>query len=232
MSNPKLLEMAMYNLEKMAEMEKESFEPMMGGQPGAQQAPAGGEQPPVDPAQMAAMAGGGAPVDPMAAGGPPAAGSPPPAAAPAAPSSPDPAMMDQLVQAVRQVMQESGGMQGNGGKGKGAGGKDSDERLSAVEAALAQVLQVLNLASPQQAVSDAVAQAAQPQGDVMSAGSGQPSDGAGSVPAVAGALDPNAGMAMGEIGPPPGLRKMGAAPLDSTVKGNKIAAAVRNARRR
>ena len=233
--NEQLLKMAMYNLEKLAEMDKDAFEPMLGGQqPQQPQDPAAGGAP-VDPAMAAAQQG--APVDPAAAGGAPAAGSPPPAAAPAAPSAPmDPSMMDAMVQAVRQVMQESGGGQQQGG-GKGKGGKDVEERLGAIEAALAQVLQTLNLASPDQAVADAMSQNAKPQAAGLSSGSGGPSDGAGSVPAM-GMMDPNGAQAMSEIKPPAGGGiKMSSArrPLDGSVamsKAAQLAAAIQNARRR
>ena len=76
-----LADLAMYNLEKMAELDKVAFEPMPGGQ----------MQQPVDPAAQGAPvdpAAQGAPVDPSmaAGGGAPAASLPPPAAAPAAPA--------------------------------------------------------------------------------------------------------------------------------------------------
>jgi len=222
MSN-RLLEMAQYNLEKLAEMEKDAFEPMMGAQQQPQQAPvdpaAGGA--PVDPA-MAAPQGA---VDP-AAGGVPAVGSPPPATAPAAPapSAMDPAMMDAMIQAVRQVMQESGGQQGGGAKAKG--GQDVEERLGSIEAALAQVLEVLNLASPDKAVADAITQSAKPKADVMSAGSGSAADASAAMPPM-GLMDPNAGAAMGELQMPNSVGgvKMGA-------KTPSLAEALRNARRR
>ena len=206
----RLLEMAQFNLEKLAEMDKEAFEPMLGGQ----QASAAPQGAPIDPS----MAGGqgDAPVDPSAAGGMPAVGSPPPAAATAAPSAPptpppmDPAIQDQLIQAVRQVMQETGGMQGTGNKGKS--GQDVEERLGAIEAALAQVLETLNLASPQQAVADAVSSAGKAKADVMSSGSGVPADAGMSVPAM-GPMDPNAGQALSDMKVPNtvGGIKMGSA---------------------
>lgn len=236
--NQKLLALAQYNLEKLAEFDKEAFEPMVGGQQAAPQGapvdPAAAGGAPMDPSMAAAPAG--APVDPaMAAGGAPAAGAPPPAPAPAAPGAMDPAMMDAMVQAVRQVMQESGGGQPGGG-GKGKGGKDVEERLGAIEAALAQVLQTLNLASPDQAVADAMSQSAKPAAG-MSSGSGSPSDGANSVPAM-GLMDPNAAQAMGALKTPntSGGIKMGSArqrPLDSSVsRSAQLAAALQNARRR
>ena len=235
--NMKLLEMAQYNLEKLAELDKEAFEPMVGGQQAPQGAPvdpAAASGAPVDPAMAAAPQG--APVDPMAAGGAPAAGLPPPAVAQAAPSSSmDPAMMDAMVQAVRQVMQESGGGQSQG-QGKGKGGKDVEERLGAIEAALAQVLQTLNMASPDQAVADAMSQAGRPKADGMSSGSGSPADGAGTVPAM-GLMDPNAAGAMGELKVPNTMSgiKMSSAkvcPLDQMGKAAQLATALKNARRR
>jgi len=219
-----LADLAMYNLEKMAEMDKQAFEPMPGGQP---------QGAPMDPAAAGGMPPQGAPMDPMAGGGAPAASLPPPAAAPAAPPAPPPADHDAMINAIRQVMMEMGGGQGGagGGKGKG-GGKDTDERLGAIEAALAQVLQVLNLASPDQAVADAVSANAQqaPKGGDAPAGYGSADPGAGSVPAT-GPMDPNAGAIMSQMQVPQstGGVKMGSArPLDNV---GRLASAMKKARR-
>ena len=218
----------MYNLEKMAELDKVAFEPMPGGQ----------MQQPVDPAAQGAPvdpAAQGAPVDPSmaAGGGAPAASLPPPAAAPAAPApaSPDASGMDAMVQAVRQVMMEmgvGGQPQGKGGKG----GADNEERLSAIEAALAQVLQALNLASPDQAVADAVSANAKQTGKGMTAGSGQADPGAGTV-AASGPMDPNASAVMGQLKPPTTVSgvKMGSArPLDGATKASQLASALKKVR--
>jgi hypothetical protein len=204
--NLELVKMAMHNLNSLAldEIEKMAFEPMPGGQ-----------QAPVDPAQAQAVDPSQAPVDPsMAAGGSPAAGLPPPAAAPAAPaasSQPPQGVYDMIVGAVRQVAQEGGfggsggGNAGGAGAGAGAGaggkgGKDVESRIGAIEGALAQVLEHMGLASPKQAINDALMQAAGPAGDGFSSGSGSPDAGAGAMamPAM-GPMDPNASAAMANI---------------------------------
>lgn len=218
-----LADLAMYNLEKMAELDKQAFEPMIGGQPPVDPNAQGA---PVDPA---AAGGSPMPMDPMAGGGAPAASLPPPAAAPAAPpASPS---TDDMVNAVRQVMMEMGGQGGQqAGKG-GKGGKDIEERMGAIEAALAQVLQALNLASPDQAVADAVSANAKqsPKGDVMSAGSGSADPGIGAM--AAGPMDPNAGALMSQMNVPNtvgGVKMSSARPLDGTIR---LAEALKKVRR-
>jgi len=235
--NRNLLALAMYNLEKMASegsaMEKESFEAMPGGAPPA---------PPMDPAMMAAGGGGmpmdpsmmgGMPMDPSAVGAGPAVGLPPPAAAPVPPAAVpsggagDPAY-DMIVNAVRQVVQEMGIGGGGGGDDKGGskGGKDMEGRVAAIEGALAQVLEQLGLANPEQALAQSVEEAAGPGAAAgMGPGAGVPADGADAIPMPAGPMDPGAAAAMGEIGAP-GMKMSSARPLDASTGAYEIAQAV------
>jgi hypothetical protein len=187
-----LLDLALYNLDRLSN-EKRAFAPPM--DPAAAQG-----APPMDPAMMAAAGGGmppqGAPMDPamMAATGGAPAPAPMPPPAPAAPA-PDQGGYDGIVNAVRQVMMEMGTAGGNGGKGGGKGGKDMEERLSALEGAVAQLLEQLGVASPSQALNDAVVSSANGGGDPkgMSAGSGE---------AAQGPMDPNAAGIMNSITKP------------------------------
>ena len=92
-------------------------------------------------------------------------------------------------------------------------------------------MQVLNLASPDQAVADAVSANAQqsPKGDAP-AGYGSADPGAGSVSAT-GPMDPNAGAIMSQMNVPQSVSgvKMGAArPLDNV---GRLASAMKKARR-
>lgn len=206
--NHRLYQMAMAALDAAgaSSLEKQGFEAMPGGQPmpQAMDPSAAGGMPmapggmPMDPS----MAGGAMPVDPSqlnaVAGVGPDASSPPPAALQMPPAAASPLSQDQLVQAVRQVLQEVG-MGGNSDDGKSKPAKDMELRLSAVEAALAEVLEHLGMANPQQAVAEAVQESAGPQQAAgLSSGSGQPSDGETSMP-IAGPMDPAAAQAMSDI---------------------------------
>jgi hypothetical protein len=223
-----LYDMLMSNIggaEKQAfvtpEMMTATQDPMAGGAmpPGMDPAAAGALPPGVDP--MAAAAGTapsmipadpaamGIQVDPSLTGGAPAGGSPsipPPAAAGAAPPAGGGLSMDEVVNAMRQVMQEAGVNGGNGGsEGSSKGGKDVTVRLDSIEGALAQVLEHLGLASPDQAVADAITEVA-PTGVGLGPGAGaaapagQQGEPMPQAPAAMGPMDPAGGAMLGEIG--------------------------------
>ena len=235
----RLLDMALDNMDTM---EKRSFQPMPAGDPAA----AGGDPamagdpaamaPPMDPAMDPAMAGQA----PMAAGPDPAVSSPPPATAnvpPAAsPTEIPPEIKDALVSTVRQVMQEMGVGAGGGAPAEGGAdgkpAKDQEARLGAIEGALAQVLETMGLADPQQAVSQAVTDQAPAAG--MSAGSGAPADGADAVPMPAmGPMSPGAPGALSEVDAPGGMQVAAhEAPLDRSTNAANVANAIQTLRAR
>lgn len=208
MSNPVLYRMA---LEQLGLVEKNAFIPMPGGQPpappmdpamaqqgGAPMDPAMMQQggAPMDPAMQQAPADPGQPFDPSMAGPEPQMEGTPPVD----PAAQDPAALyDMVVQAVRQVMQESGGAAAaqpaaeekpKDSKGKG---KAIESRLDAVEGALAQLIEVSGLVPPE---GGAGAEAAG-----MGPGAGAPSDGAGAQAMMPqGPMDPAAGQALAAVG--------------------------------
>jgi len=230
-----LQKMALWNLAQLSgepgeTMDKEAFEPMPAGGAGAAAAP------PMDPAMAAA---GGAPMDPMAAGAGPAVSLPPPAAAPIAPAAPPPGgggdpAYDMIVQAVRQVVQEMGVAPGAAPGGESKPAKDMEARLGAVEGALAQVLEMMGLANPEQAMSQAVEEAAPAPGAAagMGAGAGQPAEGAGAVPLGAGPMDPGSAQAMQGMAPPGAMQiaASGPRPLDGESVTDRMAEILKRSR--
>jgi hypothetical protein len=217
-SNNKLYQLAMHNLEVAdAGTEKQSFIPMLGGTPpppdpaaggmpmdpamaaggggmpmDPSMAAAGGAMPPMDPS-MAMLAdptmGGQLPVDPNAAamGVPVDAGM---AAGPAPAGDVPPELYDLIVQAVRQVLQESGALDG---KGEGDGESEKPKKLTTSER--------LNRLEETLGIGDNAA----PVADGLSAGSGEASEGEGAMApeqAMAmplGPLDPAAGPQLGAL---------------------------------
>ena len=230
--NNKLFALALDNLSTLdAGLYKQAFEPMAAG--GGVPMPAG--VPPMDPA----MSGG---ADPMAAGAgpavslpPPAAANVPPAASPTGAGGVPPEIHDALVGAVRQVMQEMGVGGSGGGGDTSKPAKDMEARLAAIEGALAQVLEMLGLVNPQQALSQAVQESAGPAAG-MSSGSGAPAEdptGAQAMPAM-GPMSPGAAGAFGNVDVPStmGGVKVSSAPLDSITTASQIANAVKLIRER
>lgn len=233
--NNSLYALALDNLQSLDDgIVKRSFEPMAAG--------AGAPAPtqPVDPA----MAGG---MDPMAAGAgpavslpPPAAANVPPAASPTGPAGIPPEIHDELVGVVRQVMQEMGVGSGGGAAASGGSGskpaKDMEMRLSAVEGALTQVLEMMGLVNPQQALAQAVQESAGAGAAGMSSGSGTPSDapaGAQGMPAM-GPMSPGASEAFGAVDVPStmGGVKISSAPLDGMTTTRQITGALKILRSR
>lgn len=226
--NMQLLEMLTKAADSLAEtpaLSKQAFTPMPQG---AAVDPASGA--PVDPAQGAPPAG-----DPAAQGAPPA-GDPaqgmPPGAQPPPPPPGDPSqIIAALQQVLPQMLQQMGiGGQGGGqGAGKGKGGKSAEmeERISAIEGALAEIMQHMGLANPTEALAGAITQSAASSG--FGPGSGQSSPGAGSAPAAAGPMDPAANEALGQVQlAQPGMK---AAALDHTVTGGRSPVSLNNVRR-
>lgn len=182
---------------------------------------------PVDPAAQ-----GAPPADPAAQGAPPAdpaAGMPPGAPPPPAPAGGPDQMVAALQQVLPQILQQMGVAPGGQGGGKGKGGKSAEleERLSALEGAVAEMMQHMGLANPTEALAGAITQSAASAG--FGPGSGQPDPGNGSQPAAAGPMDPAANPALSQVQlAQPGAK---AASLDHTVTGGRPAVSLNNIRR-
>ena len=182
------------NLEK-----KQAFIPMPGGQPPAPVMDPAAQGMPVDPAAqgMPMDPTTGQPVDP---GQPfdPSLAAPAPESEPAGtpPGGPDgAALFDMITQAVRQAMQESGAGQPAATEEKPketkeSKGKNMEARLDAIEGALAQLIEMMGLASPG-AAPQGGAESAAPAPGGMGMEAGQPDDGKGAVQMPMGPLDPN-----------------------------------------
>ena len=213
------MKLALANLDSI---DKEAFVPMPGGQPPMDPAMAQGGMP-MDPA----MAQGGMPMDPAMAGGMPpggemmadpmaGAGMPPPDAAMGAPPpNPEQEIYDMIVQAVRQVLQEMGIEEG-GAEPKKAKKPSVDERLSAMEEMMAQLL-------------GGVPVDGEPSGGGFGPGAGEPVDDAGAaamMPSM-GPLSPGAAAPMADMGP----MKMGEKRLPGSVGIADAIARLRQGRR-
>ena len=220
MPNDTLIKMALYNLDKLADdLSKESFVPMdpqtmqqmdpavqqqmqMQQQqmqqaqapqaPQSQQPPMGPSQDPQMQAQMQAQAQQAqAPQQPAPAD----------AQAQQAPQGGmDPQIQQLIQQIVQQTVQSMGANKSTDEgkdepkKSKGAGNKNLEVRVSAMEAALAQLLEQIGVVPPEQKGVDAA--------NGFSTGSGQPADGTDAEPMPAmpmGPMDPNGAAALGSM---------------------------------
>lgn len=153
---------------------KQALYPMPGGQPPA----AAGMPSPEAVPQPGAPAESGLPPP----GVPPPGPTPVEAGAPPVPAGPPPQeqLYDMIVQAVRQVQQETGALQpqqpAQAPAQQGAGGKDLNDRVARLEAGLGRLVEEMGLVSPSEIMPQEPQQAQGQAPQAMGAGSALPGD--------------------------------------------------------
>lgn len=199
-------------LNHLEQLEKAAFVPM----PPQASAPVDPAAMAADPNMAAAQAGAGVPAV-AAAPGEAVTGAPPsPEAmmAPAAAPSLDPNMMyDLVVQAVRQVMQESGTLPGQAAEQppaesaekKPSKSKQLEDRVTALEQFAQSLLTGAPAEAPGMPLDPSMVAGAQQTAAPMSMESGQPATAEGTEPMVApqplGPLDPASNSILAQVGP-------------------------------